>query len=158
MNKKDKEEALKREENIEKYNRYEQIRKERGLSNYQVAKKMEIGTAMFTHWKQGKYSPKIEKMQQISNILGVSVDYLMGNTEIREVVYDYDNEPLMRAASRLAEKDSNAKQLLNKRIREQINISDYEYNLIIAYRKATEGVRESVDILLKMPVAEEKKA
>jgi len=158
MNKKDEEEALKREENIEKYNRYEQIRKERGLSNYQVAKKMKIGTAMFTHWKHGKYSPKIEKMQQIANILGVSVDYLMGNTEIREVSFDYENEPLLRAASRLAKTNDMAKQLLDRRIKEQINISDYEYNLIIAYRKANEGIKESIQKLLDLPVVEEKKA
>ena len=42
-----------------------------------VSKATGISTATLTSWKQGKYTPKQDKLQLIADYFGVSIDYLM---------------------------------------------------------------------------------
>lgn len=61
------------------YERYAKIRDLRGLTDYQVTKRAGIkGTATISNWKNGKYTPKDDKMQEIANVLEVDLDYLKG--------------------------------------------------------------------------------
>lgn len=67
------------------YEIFEKLLHERGITAYRVAKDTGITTATLTSWKQGKYTPKREKLQKIADYFGVSVDYLMtGKEEVRE--------------------------------------------------------------------------
>lgn len=59
------------------YEIFEQLLKENGVTAYRVAKETGITTATLTSWKQGKYTPKQEKMQKIADYFGVTIDYLM---------------------------------------------------------------------------------
>lgn len=64
------------------YEIFERLLKEKGLTAYRVAKDTGVTTATLTSWKQGKYTPKAEKLQKIADYLGVTVDYLKGeNTD-----------------------------------------------------------------------------
>lgn len=60
------------------YEIFEQLLSERGVTPYRVAKETGITTATLTSWKQGKYTPKPEKLQKIADYFHVSLDYLMG--------------------------------------------------------------------------------
>lgn len=60
------------------YEIFERLLKEKGLTAYRVAKETGVTTATLTSWKQGKYTPKTEKLQKIADYLGVTVDYLKG--------------------------------------------------------------------------------
>lgn len=63
------------------YKIFEQLLKEHKVTAYRVAKETGITTATLTSWKQGKYTPKQEKLQKIADYFGVTVDYLIGASE-----------------------------------------------------------------------------
>lgn len=64
------------------YERYAKIRDIRGLTDYKVTKLAGIkGTATISNWKNGKYTPKDDKMYEIADVLNVSFDYLKGKTD-----------------------------------------------------------------------------
>lgn len=60
------------------YELFEKLLEERGITAYRVAKETGINTATFTSWKQGKYTPKRDKLQKIAEYLGVTIEYLLG--------------------------------------------------------------------------------
>lgn len=64
------------------YERYELLCKEKGVSNYRVSKETGIPQATLSDWKNGKSTPKSDKLQIIADYFGVSVDYLIGKTDI----------------------------------------------------------------------------
>lgn len=61
------------------YEIFEQLLQKHNVKAYQVAKATGITNSTFTDWKNGRSSPKIDKLQKIADYFGVSVDYLMGN-------------------------------------------------------------------------------
>lgn len=65
------------------YERYAKIRDIKGFTDYKVAKLAGIkGTATISNWKNGKYIPKDDKMQSIADALEVSLDFLVGKTNL----------------------------------------------------------------------------
>lgn len=69
------------------YEIFEKLLKERGVTAYRVAKETGVTTATLTSWKQGKYTPKPEKLQKIADYFGVTIDYLMTGNETNEALY-----------------------------------------------------------------------
>ena len=63
------------------YEIFEQLLKMHGITAYRVAKETGVTTATLTSWKQGKYTPKPEKLQKIADYFGVSLEYLMTGKE-----------------------------------------------------------------------------
>jgi len=70
------------------YEIFEQLLQKNGATPYKVSKATGISQTTFSSWKQGKLTPKIDKMQKIADYFGVSVDYLMGN-EVEENKKNY---------------------------------------------------------------------
>ena len=66
------------------YSIFEQLLKERGVTVYRVSKETGISQTTFIEWRQGKYTPKADKMQKIADYFDVSVDYLLGKTDIKK--------------------------------------------------------------------------
>lgn len=66
------------------YDNFEELCKRDGVKPGTVAKATGIATATFTSWKQGKYTPKPEKLQLIADYFKVSVDYLMNGKEYED--------------------------------------------------------------------------
>lgn len=50
---------------------------------YRVAKETGISATTFTDWKNGRSTPKIDKLKKIADLFGVSLEYMMGATEAR---------------------------------------------------------------------------
>lgn len=67
------------------YEIFEQLLKERNLTAYKVSKATGVSTATLTSWKQGKYTPKDDKLQKIAKFLGVTLEYLKGIDDYEEV-------------------------------------------------------------------------
>ncbi len=59
------------------YQKYEQLRNERGVTDYEVSKKTGVSTATLSEWKKGTYQPKIEKITLIAKYFGVPVTYFL---------------------------------------------------------------------------------
>ena len=62
----------------------------------QVSKATGVSTATLTSWKQGKYTPKPEKLQKIADFFGVSINFLMYGKEAAEKpeIPEYDKETM----------------------------------------------------------------
>lgn len=67
------------------YKTFEALCEERNVRPGTVSRATGISTATLTNWKQGKYTPKLDKLQKIADYFGVTVDYLM--TGEREEYY-----------------------------------------------------------------------
>lgn len=85
------------------YEIFEQLLKTHGVTPYRVAKETGITTATLTSWKQGKYTPKPEKMQKIADYFNVSLEYLMTGEEKEGGEKYYLNEETAEMAQKLFE-------------------------------------------------------
>ena len=93
------------------YEIFEQLLSKYGVTAYRVAKETGITTATLTNWKQGKYTPKQDKLQKIADYFGVSLDYLMtGNT----------TEPVKEKAPELTARDERDIEKILNNTREQL--------------------------------------
>lgn len=58
------------------YTTYAKIRDELGLTDYRVAEMTAISRSTMSDWKNGKSTPKADKLLRIACVLGVSVEDL----------------------------------------------------------------------------------
>lgn len=58
-----------------------ELRNEKGLSQRAVAQELFISQGTYNNWENGKTQPSIEQLKRLSALFGVSVDYLIGNTD-----------------------------------------------------------------------------
>lgn len=59
------------------YEKYATLRDEKGVTDYWVAKETGIATATLSSWKQGIYTPKLDKIVLIANVLDVPLEALL---------------------------------------------------------------------------------
>ena len=55
------------------YKVFEELLKEHNKTAYEVAKNTGIATATLSEWKNGTYTPKIDKLAKIAEYFGVPV-------------------------------------------------------------------------------------
>jgi len=91
------------------YDIFAKLIEERGITMYRVAKETKIAQATLIDWKNGKYTPKLDKLQRIAEYFGVSVDYLMGkekpvtdDDELNEYLEELRTRPEMRMLFKLS--------------------------------------------------------
>ena len=63
------------------YEIYQRLLDEKGLKNADVSRGTGISNMTLSDWKNGKSTPKSDKMQKIADFLDVSVDYLITGKE-----------------------------------------------------------------------------
>jgi putative transcriptional regulator len=73
--------------------RLKQLRKDAGLTQVDVAEKLGISQPAYASWERGIKKPTQENLVKIAQILNVSVDYLVGNSEKKDE--DLDNIELL---------------------------------------------------------------
>ena len=61
------------------YQKYEKLRNERGITDYEVSKKTDISTATLSEWKKGTYQPKIDKIKKLADFFQVPITYFIGD-------------------------------------------------------------------------------
>lgn len=59
----------------------QELRKQNGMSQEQLAEKMGVSRQAVSKWESGICAPDIEKIIGLSELFGVSTDYLMKGTE-----------------------------------------------------------------------------
>lgn len=64
-------------------NRLKELRKEKKLSQKEIAKEMSISEKTLSRWENGESQIKPEKAQQLADYFGVSVGYLLGYSDVR---------------------------------------------------------------------------
>ena len=85
--------------------RLKKLRKDTGLTQVDVASKLGISQQAYASWERGVKKPTQDNLVKIAQVLNVSVDYLVGNSE--EKTDELDNiELLFRMNSKgLTEKE-----------------------------------------------------
>ena len=73
--------------------RLKKLRKQAQLTQVDVAEKLGISQPAYASWERGVKKPTQENLVKISQILNVSVDYLVGNSE--EKLDELDNIELL---------------------------------------------------------------
>ena len=71
-------------------NRIKQLRKEKGLSQAQLAKEVGISNQIISFYENNKREPKIETWQALADFFKVSVPYLQGIEDKRNNGYSKD--------------------------------------------------------------------
>lgn len=61
------------------FERTKETASKRGLSLQEVAKKADLGVNSLYRWKER--NPTTSNLKKVADVLGVSVDYLLGNTD-----------------------------------------------------------------------------
>lgn len=60
------------------YEIYAKMRDSRGMTDYQVSKETGIPTSVISSWKNGKYTPKVDRLVKIAKLFNVTMDELLG--------------------------------------------------------------------------------
>ena len=58
--------------------RLKELRKERGFSQLQIAKQLNMSKMAVSHWEKGNSEPSIEQLKVLALLFDVSIDYLVG--------------------------------------------------------------------------------
>lgn len=66
------------------YENFDKLLKDFGVTRYQVSKATGVPQSSLSDWSKGKSKPKYENMKKLADYFGVSVDYLLGNSDEKE--------------------------------------------------------------------------
>ncbi len=77
------------------YERFAELLKEKGITSYRISKEISISQSTLSDWKKGKSTPKADKLQLIANYLDVSLDYLVGKTDVRHTATESQKENIL---------------------------------------------------------------
>jgi transcriptional regulator with XRE-family HTH domain len=147
------------------------LRKEKGLSQQQLADEISVSRQAVTKYETGDIEPSSEKIMQLSDFFGVSMDYLSGKSDIR-LPHD-DLKKLAIYSDTPLEGFTNGDQLINEVVRlmilkiipeedynddlaEKVNQILHQILLIFKDTKDTGKVADAVsNILLKLSYSEQ---
>ena len=59
------------------YQKYAKLRDEKGVTDYEVSKNTNVPTSTLSNWKAGRYTPKADKIKDIADYFGVSIEYFI---------------------------------------------------------------------------------
>lgn len=72
--------------------RISELRKQAGMSQFQLAKVLNVATSTLGMYETGKREPSLKVMNRIANYFNVTTDYLLGRPELKkETDIDLDN-------------------------------------------------------------------
>ena len=66
-------------------NNLRKLRKEKGLSHIAVQMQTGIEQALISKYENGERVPPTETLMQLADFYGVSMDYIMGRTDRKEI-------------------------------------------------------------------------
>ena len=61
--------------------RLKELRLEKGVTQLQVAKTLNMSKMAVSHWEKGNSEPSIEQLKVLARFFDVSIDYLVGYSE-----------------------------------------------------------------------------
>ena len=82
--------------------RFKQLRKEKKLSQAKIAEDLDMSQATIASWENGSRMPLADMMPHIADYFRVSTDYLLGTSDVPDLVKD-ETVPLTDEVRILAE-------------------------------------------------------
>ena len=95
---------------------FSSLRKEKGLSQREVAAKLGVSQALLSHYENGAREPKLEFVVKACDYFNVTADYILGRSKERSEKSVELTETLNNAISELHELKSSGDSILNKLI------------------------------------------
>ncbi len=59
------------------YKKFKELCDKKGVTAYQVSNASGVATSTLSMWKQGRYIPKVDKIQKIAEYFNVSIEYFL---------------------------------------------------------------------------------
>ena len=59
------------------YNKFRQLLTAQNVTAYKVGKETGIASAVFSEWKRGKSTPKVDKLKKLADYFGVPIEYFL---------------------------------------------------------------------------------
>jgi len=69
-------------------NRIKDLRKQMGLKQSELAEKINLTASAVSGWEVGRNEPDFETLRKMSEIFGVSIDYILGGEDKAPTAYD----------------------------------------------------------------------
>lgn len=104
------------------YEIYQRLLDEKNLKNADISRATGISNMTLSDWKNGKTTPKQDKLQKIADFFGVSIDYLMNGKEP-----EFENYP---EQAELLVKIRNDKKLMDA-IQKYYSLSERKQNHVL---------------------------
>lgn len=100
---------------ITMYSNLEILIKEKGITASRLAKELKFSPTTLYDWRDGRSAPKADKLQLIADYFGVSVDWLIGNSDERNpaIKNGYYNDPETAALAEKLRTNSDMKMLFD---------------------------------------------
>lgn len=57
--------------------RYAELKKKKGVTDYQIAKETGVSRSTLSEWQQGKYTPKVDKLIKLAAYFEVPLEELL---------------------------------------------------------------------------------
>ncbi len=124
------------------YSTFEKLLNTYGITAYRASKATGITTSTLTAWKQGEYTPKLDKLQKLADFFAVSTDYLLGknNDEIYDVKYEDEYHGINHIGEYLKESRENRRYSI-KELSEETGVSE---KVLDAYESGKLEVKSNV--------------
>lgn len=71
-------------------NRFKTLRKEKGYTQQQIADLCFLDKSTVCRWEKGDNYPNQQTQSKLADLLGVSIDYLMGRTDMRMISFPFE--------------------------------------------------------------------
>ena len=68
-------------------NRIKQLREEKGMSQVRLSMELEVSQETVSAYENGKHYPSVQSLIRLSEIFGVSCDYILGLSEERRIIF-----------------------------------------------------------------------
>lgn len=66
------------------YERFVELLQEKGITSYRVSKETGVTQTTLSDWKTGRATPKTATLQKIADYFNVSLDWLVGKSDVRQ--------------------------------------------------------------------------
>ena len=106
------------------YEIYCSLKKEKGVSDADVAKSTGIGKSTFSDWKSGRSKPKYEKLIKIADFFNVPYTFLIGKTEDRSKERIAHDKKILEAAAPIIKKVDAGESILNVKDIKIVEVDD----------------------------------
>lgn len=109
-------------------------RKEKKLTQKELAKKLGVDHTTISHWESNKHEPGIENLKKLSVLFNNSIDNLTGNVE-----YTLNEQDLTRD---IIENNMKLDEIRTKYDFDILNLSDDDLRGVIAYVRAAQAMKK----------------
>ena len=140
------------------YENFKKLMDEKGITAYKVSQDTGISQATLSDWKNGKITPRFDKLLKLSEYFDVDIEYLVGQSDVRRKSGMSQEELAYYSELGEALQEQEVKDALGtitKALKSQVKLSSREKHLIDCFRLLSD---EMQDRLLDLTEASAKNA